>query len=193
MTRGVDSQLITFTILFTSQTTELELKEGIGGLRKLAKTCSEKKKVTMVQFCIDGDCDAGAYGEHRLQLGGTFLYEGYTDFREGSCTNIEYTQIVEGWSSLVVGTEEEDDWSQNDSWFASMSSAMWYNPACATYEVSIAKQFAAETKNSMCWDFSVAAEAEGVKVGAGAKRCSEWVQPAESFLWRLKVEPETMN
>jgi hypothetical protein len=183
----------TSAALLLCHTTGLIVAASEDGLRKLAGTCGEKKKVTMVQFCIDGDCDAGAYGEHRLQLGGDFLYEGYTDFREGSCTNVDYSKIVEGWSSLVVGTEEEDDWSENDSWFASMSSAMWYNPACATYEVSIAKQFGAETKNSMCWDFSASAEAKGVTVGAGAKRCSEWVQPAESFLWRLKIEPETMN
>jgi hypothetical protein len=139
------------------------------------------------KFCIDGDCDAGAYGEHRLRLDGNWFYNGYWDFREGQCHSIVVpSQFVEAWSSLTVGTEEEDSTSQNDSWFADMPSSQWYNPTCETYEIRLSKQFEAEKAKSVCWDISVEAEAKGVTVGAGATSCTSWTQPAESFMWTAK-------
>jgi hypothetical protein len=230
MTRGDDSRpIIPYTLLFTSQTTELKKPEDIlaavkspedivstdhifigevqddrrltkdqqvsdvskGGLRKLTQQCADNKKVTMYKFCINGDCDAGAQGEHRLKLDGNWLYGGYRDYREGQCHSITVpSQVVEPYKSLTVGTEEHDTWSENDSWFAEMSGGEWYNPKCATYEVRLAKQFEAEKAKSVCWDISAEAAANGVTVGAGVTSCTAWTQPAESFMWILKVEPE---
>eukprot|EP00536_Pseudo-nitzschia_multiseries_P000463 jgi/Psemu1/300077/fgenesh1_kg.6_\ len=149
--------------------------------------CSENKKVTLYKFCIKGDCDSGAYGEHRLRLDGHWLWNGYRDFREGQCHNIqESPRIVNGWGSLTVGTEEHDSTSENDSWFATMSSNEWYMNTCETYEVELAEIHSVAVHHSSC--IEVSASYKGV-LNAGVKHCSEWTQPAEAFIWYLKVEP----
>jgi hypothetical protein len=72
-----------------------------------------------------------------------------------------------------------------------MTRGEWYNPNYATYKVRLATQFEAEKAKSVCWDISAEAAAKGVAVGgAGITSCTAWTQPAESFMWILKVEPE---
>ena len=80
------------------------------GQRELAvKTCSKEKKVSVYKFCIEGDCDIGAEGEHRLKLDGQWLWNGFRDFRERQCHSINHSaKTVDAWKSLAVGTEEEE-------------------------------------------------------------------------------------
>jgi hypothetical protein len=164
---------------------------GVGQRELKVKTCSKEKRVQVYRFCIEGDCDAGAEGEHRLKLDGQWLWGGFRDFREGQCHSINHSaKTVAAWKSLAVGTEEHDDWSENDSWFATMTASDWYSETCETYEVILSKQHAAQKKESMCWEMSAAGGAKGVDLGLTATRCSEWTKPSESFLWYLKVEPK---
>jgi len=167
---------------------------GVGQRELKVKTCSKEKRVQVYRFCIEGDCDAGAEGEHRLKLDGQWLWGGFRDFREGQCHSIYHSaKTVAAWKSLAVGTEEHDDWSENDSWFATMTASDWYSETCETYEVILSKQHAAEKKESMCWEMSAAGGAKGVDLGLTATRCSEWTKPSESFLWYLKVEPKHVS
>eukprot|EP00985_Skeletonema_marinoi_P033722 scaffold42000_cov139-Skeletonema_marinoi.AAC.2 len=167
---------------------------GVGQRELKVKTCSKEKRVQVYRFCIEGDCDAGAEGEHRLKLDGQWLWGGFRDFREGQCHSINHSaKTVAAWKSLAVGTEEHDDWSENDSWFATMTASDWYSETCETYEVILSKQHAAEKKESMCWEMSAAGGAKGVDLGLTATRCSEWTKPSESFLWYLKVEPKDVS
>ncbi len=153
-------------------------------------TCSKQKKVSIYKFCIEGNCDAGAEGEHRLKMDGHWLYNGYKDFREGQCHSINYpAQTVDAWKSLTVGTEEHDTFSENDSWFATMAASAWYSETCETYEIILSKKHTQESQESMCWEVSAGGNVKGVDLGLTATRCSEWTKPSESFLWYLKVEP----
>jgi hypothetical protein len=163
--------------------------------RELAvKTCSKEKNVSIYKFCIEGDCDSGAEGEHRLKLDGHWLWGGFKDFREGQCHSINYpAKTVDAWKSLAVGTEEHDDWTENDSYFATMTASSWYSETCETYEVILAKEHTSERKESMCWEMSVGGSAKGVDLGLTATRCTEWTKPSESFLWYLKVEPKVVT
>eukprot|EP00984_Skeletonema_dohrnii_P002437 scaffold841_cov72-Skeletonema_dohrnii-CCMP3373.AAC.1 len=164
---------------------------GVGQRELKVKTCSKEKRVQVYRFCIEGDCDAGADGEHRLKLDDHWLWEGFRDFREGQCHPINHSaKTVAAWKSLAVGTEERDGWpGENDSWFATMPASDWYSETCETYEVILAKQYEAQKKESVCWEMSAAGSAKGVDLGLKATRCSEWTKPSESFLWYLKVEP----
>lgn len=163
--------------------------------RELAvKTCSKEKTVSIYKFCIEGDCDSGAEGEHRLKLDGHWLWGGFRDFREGQCHSIRHSpKTVAAWKSLNVGTEEHDDWSENDSYFATMAASSWYSETCETYEVILAKQHTSEKRESFCWEMSAAGGAKGVDLGLTATRCTEWTKPSESFLWYLKVEPKEVS
>ena len=157
-------------------------------------TCSQDKKVTLFRFCIDGNCDAGANGEHRLRMDGHWLYSGYKNFREGQCHNMRYTRNVARWKSLTVGTEEHDSTSENDSWFTTMPARKWYSPSCGTYEITLAKQFKASKKWTSCVDTSLSGSYKGVIEGQiSSSTCAEWTQPAESFIWHLKVEPVSVG
>lgn len=167
---------------------------GVGQRELKVKTCSKEKRVQVYRFCIEGSCDAGANGEHRLKLDGQWLWGGFKNFREGQCHSINHSaKTVAAWKSLAVGTEEHDDWSENDSWFATMTASDWYSETCETYEVILAKQHEAQKKESMCWEMSAAGGAKGVDLGLTATRCSEWTKPSESFLWYLKVEPKDVS
>ncbi len=165
------------------------------GQRELAvKTCSKEKKVSIYKFCIEGDCDSGAEGEHRLKLDGQWLWGGFRDFREGQCHSINHSaKTVDAWKSLAVGTEEHDDWSENDSYFATMTASSWYSETCETYEIILAKEHTSAKKESMCWEMSASGGAKGVDLGLTATRCTEWTTPSESFLWYLKVEPKEVS
>eukprot|EP00986_Skeletonema_menzelii_P012030 scaffold6413_cov126-Skeletonema_menzelii.AAC.2 len=171
--------------------------EGLRGVRQrglAAKTCSKEKKVSIYKFCIEGDCDSGAEGEHRLKLDGQWLWNGFRDFREGQCHSINHSaKTVAAWKSLAVGTEEHDDWSENDSYFATMTASSWYSETCETYELILAKEHTSAKKESMCWEMSAAGGAKGVDLGLTATRCTEWTTPSESFLWYLKVEPKDVS
>ena len=171
---------------------------NMGGLRgsqprqspHLNRACSQDKKVTLFRFCIDGSCDAGANREHRLRLDGQWLWNGYKNFREGQCHNMRYTRNVAKWKSLTVGTEEHDTTSENDSWFANMPARNWYSPSCGTYEIILAKQFKASKQWTSCVDTSLSGSFKGAIEGQiSSSTCAEWTQPAESFIWHLKVEP----
>lgn len=110
------------------------------------------KKVTVYKFCIDGDNDVGANGEHRLKLDGSRLWNGYIEFREEQCHNI-------------------------------------YVSTCGTYEIKLAKQFEAEKRKSVCYSASVSATYKALEGTLSSNSCNYWIQPAESFIWSLKVEP----
>jgi hypothetical protein len=155
-------------------------------------SCSGNKRVTMYKFCIDGDCDSGAHGEHRLKMDGQWLWNGFRDFREGQCHNIgQYSKTVSAWKSLTVGTEEHDTTSENDSWFGTMPAGQWYSPSCGTYEIIMSKQHKAAKQKSQCISTRWSGSYKGIIEGdISSKSCSTWTQPAESFLWYLKVEPD---
>eukprot|EP00985_Skeletonema_marinoi_P002109 scaffold855_cov98-Skeletonema_marinoi.AAC.1 len=167
---------------------------GVGQRELKVKTCSKEKRVQVYRFCIEGSCDAGANGEHRLKLDGQWLWGGFKNFREGQCHSINHSaKTVAAWKSLAVGTEEHDSSSENDSWFATMAASDWYSETCETYEVILAKQHEAQKKESMCWEMSAAGGVKGVDLGLTATRCSEWKKPSESFLWYLRVEPKDVG
>lgn len=164
-----------------------------------------KKKVKIYKFCIDGDDDAGAHGEHQLRLDGRRYYpqsscdcrqrpNGYCKWREGQCHNLGSAQAwaVHSAKSLTVGTEEYDTWSENDSYVAHLGSAEWHNPTCETYEVRIAKPFKSEVQKSVCWEASASVTAKMGEVGGSVTSCSEWTQPAESYVWFMTVEPDRL-
>lgn len=175
--------------------------------RLMQSSCSLEKKVKIYKFYINGDCDGGAYGEHQLRLDGHKYFplfdgdcaqetSGYCDFREGQAHNIENKamwQVIEAYKSITVGTEERDVWNENDSHSNYLSANDWYNPQCAPYEVIISRDFSAETSKKVCWNVggSVSGSYKGVEgeINAGVESCSEWTEPAESFIWFLKVEP----
>jgi len=92
------------------------------------------------------------------------------DFREGQCHSINFpAKTADAWKSLAVGTEEHDDWSENDSYFATMTASSWYSETCETYEVILAKEHTSERKESMCWEMSAGGSAKGVGLGLTAK------------------------
>lgn len=122
-----------------------------------------------------------------LKLDGDWLYDGYRDYLEGQCHNISApSRVVEAWKSLTVGTEEHDTTSENDSYFATMTAEEWYSPTCATYEIELAVPHQYEAQHTLCWSASV-----GTELGAlfEYETCDQWTAPAESFVWKLKVEP----
>ena len=160
--------------------------------------CSREKKVQIYKFCIDGDDDAGAYGEHQLRLDGHKYYpnsgndcpqdpSGYCEWREGQCHNLRNApwKKIKAYKSLTVGTEEHDTWSENDSYTAFLTANDWYSPTCEPYEVRIYKQFESANKKSVCWDVGASKN----DINAGIQSCSEWTEPAESYVWFMKVEP----
>ena len=144
----------------------------------------------MYKFCINGDCDSGAEGEHKLKLDGHFLASGFKSFREGQCHNLHYPSvIVDKWKSLTVGTEEEDDWSENDSWMATMSASSWYSESCKPYEIRLAKEHSEEKAHTQCWTAEAGGDIKGVDLGLSSETCASWTAPAQSFEFMLKVEP----
>jgi hypothetical protein len=152
--------------------------------------CPARKTVTMYKFCIQGDNDAGANGEHRLKLDGNWLYPEFRNYREGQCHEINVGgRAVDSYKSLTVGTEEHDTWSENDSYLATMTASQWYNPTCETYEVVLAKEHKHEMEKSVCWNLSAGAEIKGVQIGAGAESCTSWTEPADSFIWYMEIKP----
>ena len=172
--------------------------------RGLATSCSAEKKIKIYKFCINGDDDAGSHGEHQIRLDGQKYFPnrssdcaqdptGYCAWREGQCHNLDSAPYKEipAFKSLTVGTEEHDTTSQNDSYYAALSSNDWYNPTCETYEVQIAKQFSAATQKSLCWNVGASASNGGAEINAGIQSCSTWTEPAESYVWYMRVEPVT--
>merc|ERR1711937_690889 len=75
--------------------------------------CALDKRVTMSWFCIYGNCDAGAEGEHALQLDGHWLGgKKYRDYREGQCHKLHFGSVnIRAWKTIFVGTEEHDSTS----------------------------------------------------------------------------------
>ena len=163
-------------------------RKGIRG-RTLA-SCSKDKKVALYKFCIEGDCDTGPHGEHRLKLDGEWLWNGYKNFREGQCHNLKVHKTVSYWKTLTVGTEEHDSWSENDSYFATMPTSKWYSNTCGTYTVMLAKQHKAQQKWSSCVE-ATGSYKTAIEGSIKSEKCSEWSQPSESFIWHLKIEPKT--
>jgi hypothetical protein len=194
-TISITDELELFALEEDGEGEELNDDIKIGGLRGSLEenvSCSAEKKVTLYKFCIDGDCDAGAEGEHRLKLDGHWLWSDFRDFREGQCHNINVgSRNVGKYKSLTVGTEEHDDWSENDSWFATMPSSKWYSPTCGTYEITLAKQFASKKEWSSCFTASATATYNAISGTLTSETCAKWTQPAQSFIWYLKVEPQT--
>lgn len=153
--------------------------------------CKAEKKITMYKFCIEGDCDSGAEGEHKLKLDGSWLYNDFKDFREGQCHNLNFgSRTVVAGKSLSVATEEHDNWpNDNDYYAATLTSDKWYNPTCAPYEIRIAKEHTGAKTVTSCWSLSYAVFGRGpFSLNTGVSLCSEWEEPAESFIWMLKIE-----
>jgi hypothetical protein len=164
--------------------------------------CSGAKKVRIDVFCINGDDDAGAYGEHQIRLNGNTYYpssssdcsqctSGFCDWREGQCHNLQGAQfvVVNAFQSINVGTEEHDSTSENDSAFATLSSNDWYNPTCDSYEVKFSKDFKSEQERKVCWNVGASVSGTMGEINAGIEDCTTWTDPAESFVWLMTVEP----
>lgn len=166
-------------------------EESFGERKLSGMDCSADKKVTLYKFCIEGDCDHGAYGEHKLRLDGHFLTSYYKNYREGQCHNTGAgARTVRAYKSLTVGTEEEDDSSQNDSFFATMPASKWYSRTCGTYEIHLAKNHKHERQYTSCLDVTLSGSyKEAIEGEIKSSNCVSWTQPSESFGWYLKVEP----
>ena len=165
--------------------------------------CGNAKKVRIYKFWINGDDDAGAEGEHQLRLDGAKYFpkrstdckqsdSGFCDWREGHHHNVNGDwQMVASHKSLTVGTEEHDDWSENDSYSATMAASEWNIDTCETYQVILSRDFEQKKQKSLCWDLSasLSAELKGVngKLTGGVKECSSWTEPAQSYVWYLSV------
>ena len=161
-------------------------KEEIHPRRSLTGGCSTNKKVTMVKFCIQGYCDPGEEGEHRLKLDGDWLYDGFRDYKQDTCHSISYSKVVEGWKSLTVGTEEHDSMSQHDSYFATLSNEEWYNPTCEKYTLALSKPHSYAGSYSICM-----AQSSPVFDFFNYESCgSIYDYPEESFTWELEIEPD---
>lgn len=178
----------------------------LGSASFVASSCSCEKKVKIEKFCINGDADVGASGEHQIRLDGNRYYpltsancnegpEGYCAWRENQCHNLPNGIFVniDKISSLVVGQEEYDSTSQNDSNFATLVTNDWYNSACEAYEVQFAVEFSASTMRQVCWNVGGevsgnAGNAQG-SINAGVESCTTWTDPAESYIWLMRVEP----
>jgi len=169
--------------------------------------CSKDKLVRVTKFIINGDDDSGPNGEHQLRLQGKKYFpnkatdctqdpKGYCSWREGQTHHLHqkgpWVKVVSH-EALQAGTEEDDDWSENDSYTASLTKEQWYNPTCNQYEIKVSKEFKVEVERKFCisGSASVTAEGEGASgtVGVGAESCSKWVAPSESYTWVLSVIP----
>jgi len=174
--------------------------------RSLA-SCSKDKLVRVTKFIINGDDDSGPNGEHQLRLQGKKYFPnkatdctqdptGYCSWREGQTHHLHQKGPwvkVRSHEALQAGTEEDDDWSENDSYTASLTKEQWYKPTCNEYEIKVSKEFKVEVERKFCisGSASVTGEGEGVSgtVGVGAESCSKWVDPPESYTWVLSVIP----
>lgn len=174
--------------------------------RKLS--CHADKLVTIIKFTINGNDDAGAHGEHQLRLNGHKYYpntaadckqdpRGYCEWREGQTHSLNNPpqRVIKSWDVLNVGTEEHDVWSENDSYTGDLTNAVWYSKTCSTYSLKIAKNFKPEVKREVCGEIgaSVTGGAKGVEgtVEGSIKSCSTWTDPAESYIWIVRVDPMT--
>jgi len=170
--------------------------------RKLSTSDCEQKRVRVYKFCINGDDDSGAHGEHQIKLDGERYYpqggsdcpqdpSGYCNWREGQCHNLHNAKWYEAipYRSLTVGTEEHDTSSENDSYLAYLTPKDWYNKQCKPYEVIFSVDFDSATKKSVCWNVAGGASGKGAEINAGIESCSEWTEPAESYVWFMEVEP----
>lgn len=183
-------------------------KQGIvcGIVRKPASEFCVKKRIKIFRFCINGDDDSGANGEHQIRFNGLKYYplkaddcrqndEGFCEWREGQCHNLPNAnwETVDTAHSITVGTEEHDDWSENDSYSAALSAAEWYSPTCEPYEVRFSVSFKPNREKTVCWEASktVTAERSNVQgeLNAGVQSCSSWTQPAETYVWYMEVKP----
>ena len=165
------------------------------GQRNLqSRSCGADKSVRMYKFCINGDCDAGANGEHKLRLDGQNLSGDFVNFREGQCHNLNYRSVhVNAYKSMTVGTEEHDDWSENDSYFTQLPASKWYDPTCAKYEIVLSKEFDGAKEVSMCYSFGASGINGSLTLDASVERCERWTEPAESFVWFLEVSPSCFD
>ena len=167
-------------------------------LRRKLVSCSENKKVAVKMFCISGEEDPGPNGEFQIRFGAEKYYprtaadcpqnpSGYCDWREGLCHNLKSpdTKLIKPHESLTVGVIEHDDWSQNDSTFAELSAAEWYNPICEPYELKFSRDFNSERKHEVC--SSIGASAHGI--GGEVRSCTTWSDPSESYIWKAEVIP----
>jgi hypothetical protein len=94
-------------------------------------------------------------------------------------------KVVKPHESLTVGVIEHDDLSQNDSTFAELSAAEWYNPTCEPYELKFSRDFKSERKHEVC--SSIGASAHGI--GGEVSSCTTWSDPSESYIWKAEVVP----
>ena len=94
----------------------------------------------------------------------------------------------------------ENPMNYNDSVSVSMSPEQWYRNTCDTYEVILAFDFELEEKDSTCISIGGSLGASKTKEGglrlsgeakfnAEYKSCSDWTDPAQSYIWYAKVAP----
>lgn len=174
--------------------------------RQVQTACSDAKKIRIVKFCINGEDDAGPNGEHMIRLNGDPYYPtqesdcyqdpiGFCEWRESQCHNLENARFVtiDAYRSIDVGTEEHDSFSENESFFVTLLSHEWYNPTCNPYEVMFTRDFESEMSRSVCWNIggNVGGSIGGIEgeLNAGIEDCSEWIEPSESYVWLMIVEP----
>ena len=128
-----------------------------------------------------------------MKLDGSWLYGDYRDYREGQCHNLNpntlsvKSKTIQPGVPLNVATEEHDNWpNSNDYWSAQIPSEEWYDPTCASYEVKIAKEHTGRKEVSSCiwYNFS-----DNIFYSSSAGVCDKWVEPPQSFIWMMKVDP----
>ena len=99
---------------------------------------------------------------------------------------------VDGVNSITVGFTEYDAVT-NDFSFGVVGGNQWYSDTRRPYEVKIFRTFKSTTSVSSCYslDASVGGNVGGadLSVGRGFERCSEFEEPAESYIWFLEVLP----
>lgn len=190
--------------------------------RKMQSTDCTQKEVQVYKFCIRGDSDIGPHSEHKIRFDGQHYFpnrpsdcdqypNGYCSFQEGACHMLKDAPWVsiENFKSLTVGTERHTGFGDEGT-FANMAAAEWNTASCEPYEVVMARDFKSEQEKKICWniDLSIPFPPIGRKrdlecnidgnvdsggIDLGVDCCHTWVEPAESYIWYMKVSPKTFE
>jgi len=163
------------------------------------KLCSRDKSIQINQFCINGETEFSLedFGEHTLRLNGMNYWpsSGYERLREGECHDIPGPKWdVEAFTNLIVGTEEHDPFfffkNRNDNTFAELSVSEWYSTSCDPYEVRVARDFENANRHKVCTDAMLANANNITSISESVSSCSDWTDPADSYIWYIRVEPQ---
>jgi len=149
-------------------------------------SCSTEKKVTMIEFCINGNHNQGEHDDHQLYLHNAFL-DRRVDLAEGMChdltEDIPYNaKIVDGTESLLVGTREHDPDRQQDH-FAELFVGEWYDEICREYLITLYIDFNEGNGIFACWN------SFWDQVELDIPQCPDKIPPNNMFEFTLKITP----